>query len=242
MSLDKIRLVLVRTFHPGNIGSAVRSAKTMGLSQVHLVSPKDYPSEEANKMAAGAEDLLKSTVVHSDLESAVADSHCTIATSVRPRGYDLPCLTPKEAAELVIETAKTKSAAVVFGPERMGLHNKDMQYAQYRLEIPANPLYSSLNLAAAVQIVCYEIYNASLAVLKIQKDKDLLVSSEEFERLMNQTELLLQTTRFLRPHQGETLMRIRHFLRKAQPTQEEVNILRGAMQALLRSLDTRTDP
>jgi len=159
MSLDHVRIVLVRTFHPGNIGSAARSMKTMGLSDLCLVAPKDFPSAEANKMAAGAEDMLETVTVVDNLRSAIADCTTIIASTARPRGYDLPELNPEEAAEMLVEGAKTNPVALIFGPERMGLHNDDIRLAKYRVTIPANPDYSSLNMASAVQTLSYEIFN-----------------------------------------------------------------------------------
>ena len=145
--LENIRIVLVRTFHPGNIGSAARSMKTMGLSDLYLVEPKNFPSEEAIKMAAGAADVVEGATVVSSLAEAIEDCTVVVASTARPRGYDLPCLSPEQTALKLNQGAKSGPVALIFGPERMGLHNDDIRLAKYRVTIPANPDYSSLNMA-----------------------------------------------------------------------------------------------
>jgi tRNA (cytidine32/uridine32-2'-O)-methyltransferase len=239
MKLSNIHIVLVRTFHPGNIGSAVRSAKTMAIQHVDLVSPKDYPHEHARQMAAGAADLLESCEIYTDLADCLADSKLTIATTARPRGYDLPVVNPEQAAKLLLEHSTHGKVALMFGPERMGLHNEDLKLAQFRLTVPANPEYSSLNLAAAVQIMSYEIFKAAQIADTTQPPSNCeqLPSSTQFEQLLNELEKVLKRVAFLRPHQGETLLRIRQYLRRTQPSQLEMNIMRGAVKAIARELN-----
>ena len=239
MSLAKIRIVLVRPFHAGNIGSVARSLKTMGLSDLCLVKPRDFPSAQAQQMAAGAQDILQNVTVVEDLTEAIHDCTVTIACTARPRGYDLPELYPQQAAELLINHAAHSPVALIFGPERMGLHNKDIQLAKYRLTIPANPQYSSLNLAAATQIVTYEIHNAAQRVAEHTIDQrsqspldNPLPTSNEIEYLHRHLEKVLKDIGFLRPHQGETLLRLRHLINRAQINQGELNILRGILTAI----------
>ena len=238
MNLDRVRIVLVRTFHPGNIGSAARSMKTMGLSDLCLVAPKDFPSPEANKMAAGAEEMLESVTIVETLEEALKDCTTIIASTARPRGYDLPELNPEQAANMLISGAETKPVALIFGPERMGLHNDDIRLAKYRVTIPANPDYSSLNMASAVQTLSYEIFkqantkNLSLTKKDLEQTQKELPSSEDVERLYVHIEKVLKDIKFLRPHQGETLDRIRHFITRAEPDILEMNILRGILTAI----------
>lgn len=236
--LDRVRIVLVRTFHPGNIGSAARSMKTMGLSDLCLVSPKDYPSPEANRMAAGAQDMLKNIRIEATLQKAIADCTVVIASTARPRGYDLPALEPVEAAKMLLAGATEKPVALIFGPERMGLHNEDIKLAKYRLTIPANPAYSSLNMAAAVQIMSYELFKQSQAVaVPAEANMAALPTSDEVERLHVHLEKVLKRIRFLRQHQGETLLRIRHMLNRVEPSEQELNILRGILSSIEKSLD-----
>lgn len=237
--LSNIRIVLVRTFHPGNIGSVARAMKTMGLSELYLVSPKSFPSPEANKMAAGAEDLLGQIQVVEDLSTALSGCTFIAATSARPRGYDLPVISPTETAEQLVAHASNSSVALVFGPERMGLHNHDIKLAKYRVSIPANPNYRSLNLASAVQIMSYEIHKAYLAIQSKPTDslsatvktRDL-PPAEDIERLLTHLEEVLHEINFLRPHQGETLQRLRNLLHRAEPDLVETNILRGILSAM----------
>lgn len=216
----------------------------MGLSDLCLVAPKDFPSAEADKMAAGAKSMLDNIRVMDSLDEAVSDCRLIIATSARPRGYDLPTLTPEQAANKLVQASQTSPAALIFGPERMGLHNQDLNFAKYRVAIPANPEYSSLNLAAAVQTLSYEIYKASLAAKPISADEELtkdlvdtrLPTGEQIEMLHTHLEEVLREIQFLRPHQGETLQRLRNLVARAEPDELEYNILRGILTAMQKSL------
>ena len=241
MSLNNIKIALVRTFHPGNIGSAARSMKTMGLNDLCLVEPRDYPSLEADKMAAGAQDTLLAARIADSVAEAVADCRLVIATTARIRGYDLPELNPEQAATMLVEHAKNAPVALIFGPERMGLHNDDIKYAKYRVSIPANPEYSSLNLAAAVQILSYEIFKASpkLSIESQAAVKKELPTSGDIERLHIHLESVLKEIKFLRPHQGETLQRLRHLIARAEPDVLELNILRGILNRIEQSLNPK---
>ena len=248
MSLEHVRIVLVRTFHPGNIGSAARSMKTMGLSDLCLVGPKDFPSPEANKMAAGAEDMLDNLTVVDTLQEAIQDCTTIIASTARPRGYDLPELNPEQAADMLIAGAEKSPVALIFGPERMGLHNDDIRLAKYRVTIPANPDYSSLNMASAVQTLSYEIFkrfnenNKPLGNQEHSADKAIktdLPTSADVERLHVHLEKVLKDISFLRPHQGETLLRIRHLITRAEPDVLEMNILRGILTAIEKTIESK---
>ena len=233
--LDNIRIVLVRTFHPGNIGSAARSMKTMGLTDLALVEPRDFPSDEAEKMAAGATDVVASARTFKSLPDAIADCTTVIASTARPRGYDLPELDPETAASLLVQDAQKGPVALIFGPERMGLHNEDIKHAKYRVTIPANPAYSSLNMAAAVQTLAYEVYKAATRVTPanaITPPARDLPTSEDIERFYSHLEQVLGDIRFLRPHQGETMQRLRHLFTRSEPDVLELNILRGILSAI----------
>ena len=213
--------------------------KTMGLSDLWLVKPRDYPSADADKMAAGAQDMLDDITVVDSLSSAVSDCTVVIASSVRPRNYDLPILSPDQMARMLVEAAVNSPVALLFGPERMGLHNDDLQYAKYRVGIPSNPDYNSLNLAAAVQILAYEIFKASSTVTSpVTQARDLL-SSDDIERLYVHLEQVLKEIHFLRPHQGETMQRLRHLINRAEPDVLETNIIRGILTAIEKSINLR---
>ena len=242
--LQRIRIVLVRTFHAGNIGSAARSMKTMGLSDLCLVAPKNFPSPDANKMAAGAESMLDNLRMVNSLPEAISDCTLVVASTARPRGYDLPELEPVQAAQMLVSHAATSPVALIFGPERMGLHNDDIQHAKYRVTIPANPEYNSLNMAAAVQTLSYEIFQASRSTLKqdlVAESIRQLPSSEDIEHLYEHLEKVLRQIKFLRPHQGETLQRIRHLLTRAEPDVLELNILRGILRSIEKTIDSKRD-
>ena len=162
-SLPNLRIVLVGTQHPGNIGSAARAMKTMGLSALHLVAPERFPDPEANTLAAGADDLLAAAPVHADLDAALAGCHFVLGTSARRRHVPLPELGPREAAERLLDAAGQGPVALLFGRERTGLENAELQRCHFTVGIPTDPGFSSLNLAAAVQVLSYELRLAVLA-------------------------------------------------------------------------------
>ena len=236
--LNNIRIVLVRTFHPGNIGSAARAMKTMGLSDMVLVQPRDFPSDEALKMAASAEAVLNNARLVDLLYDALSDCHVVIASTARQRGYDLPELNPEQSAQLLLANAPTHKVALVFGPERMGLSNEDLQLANYRVSIPTHPDYSSLNLAAAVQTLCYETYKQSIAGLPVDAAfKQDLPSLEDRERFYQHLQETLSETGFIiKNHPGEVMQKFRHLFGRAQLTSEEINILRGALASVQREV------
>ena len=239
--LENIRIVLVRTYHPGNIGSAIRAMKTMGLTQLVLVEPRDYPSDEANKMASSAEDLLEHAVVVDSLYEAVNDCELVIACTARPRTFDLPVLEPESAAKQLYQTAENRPVALVFGPERMGLHNDDIQLAHYRVTIPANPDYSSLNLASAVQILCYELRKQIVvtddASDVLAETPRVLPNIAQRENFYETLEVVLNDSGFVnQQHPGQLMQKLRRFFSRAEMDESELNILRGALAAIQRKM------
>ncbi len=197
-------------------------------------------------MAAGASDVLDNARIVNKLEDAIKDCTVIVASTARPRGYDLPSLSPEQTAQKLHEGARTGPVALIFGPERMGLHNNDIRLAKYRVTIPANPEYSSLNMAAAVQTLSYEIFKSSLPAAADQglnqkitraandKPDQQLPTSADIERLHVHIEQVLKEIQFLRPHQGETLQRIHNLIARAEPNVLELNILRGILSAVER--------
>lgn len=237
--LENIRIVMVRTFHPGNIGSAARAMKTMGLSQLYLVSPKMFPSDEADTMAAGADDIVDHATVVESVYEAVKDCALVVATTARVRGHDLPALSPEIMAQKLNNVGEHKPVALVFGPERMGLFNDDLVHARYRVTIPANPAYSSLNIAAAVQTLCYEIYkhhNAHLLAIEGTETVNAeLPSTVELEQFYKQLEGTLKETGFIiKNHPGKVMTKLRNVFTKAELSSHELNILRGAIASMQR--------
>ncbi len=240
--LSHIRIVLVRTYHPGNIGSAARAMKTMGLTDLALVEPRDFPADEAIKMAVGASDVVKSANIYDSLFDAVKECKVVIASTARSRGYDLPELCPEKSAELLCLAAdKAHKVALVFGPERMGLSNDDLKFARYRVTIPTNPDYSSLNLAAAVQTLSYEIFKYSEQIIKQGRNggnKKIVNTSnirdfpdsEAMEKYYSHLEEVLIESGFIfKNHPGEVMLKLRRLFSRAQPDKVELNILRGIL-------------
>jgi TrmH family RNA methyltransferase len=233
--LSNIRIVLVRPTHPGNVGAAARAMKTMSLATLYLVAPQDYPSSEAGDRAAGAGDVLQRAVICETLDEALRDCHLVIGTSARRRRIAWPALDPAAGAQRLVQGAQRGAVALLFGQERCGLTNAELDRCHHVVTIPANKSYSSLNLAAAVQILAYEIHraatDASAAVATAGPDRP--VSSEEMQRFYRHLEAVLQQLGFLDPANPRLLMRrlIRLFNRAA-PDQNEMNILRGILTAI----------
>lgn len=241
---DSLRIVLVGTQHPGNIGSAARAMKTMGLNRLMLVAPQRFPDREAYALAAGANDLLDVAEVHASLASAVADCQLVIASTARHRTVPMPELTPREGAQRLLAAQATGEVALVFGRERTGLENEELQLCHAAITIPANPDYSSLNLAAAVQVLAYELRVARLAQLPaapaaVVDQDDLPAPHAEMESFFAHLGALLDEIDF---HKGKppdmVTQRLRRLFLRAQPDPRELRILRGIFsdtQRLLRS-------
>jgi TrmH family RNA methyltransferase len=234
---QKIKIVLVETSHPGNIGAAARAMKTMGLTRLALVRPLEFPSAEATARASGADDLLAKAEIHESLESALADSQLVMGTSARLRTLKWPQLNPREAAARVYEEAGQESVAVVFGRERTGLSNEELALCHYLVNVPANPEYSSLNVASAVQILCYELMMQGQDAEPSESLElgEQPVEQAEMQRLYGHFEEALIELDFLDPDNPRHLMRrIRRLFNRIRMTQNEVNILRGILTAAQR--------
>ncbi|MFZ7230788.1 tRNA (cytosine(32)/uridine(32)-2'-O)-methyltransferase TrmJ [Avibacterium avium] len=242
--LENIRIVLVETSHSGNIGSAARAMKTMGLSQLYLVAPKQGVDKQAIALAAGADDVVKNAVIVPTFDQAVADCELVIGTSARLRHLQSILLEPPACAEKAVAFAKHHKVAIVFGRERIGLTNEELLKCRYHLTIPANPDYSSLNLAMAVQLISYELRMAWLEKNKKEgnkKDVDLSLSSiestyptaQELEYFFAHTERLYQQLGFIQ-NQG-VMQKLRRLYLRAEVEKNELNILRGMLSAVEKS-------
>lgn len=236
MASPNIRIVLVRPQHPGNIGAAARAMKNMGLSQLILVAPRAFPADEAVARAAGADDILEAAQVVGTVREAVADCTMVVATSARPRTIAWPCLTPKEAALALWEGAQAAPVALLFGAERTGLTNEEIDFAQSLVQIPVDPRFPSLNLAAAVQILCYEIrlsaeFGSGAPGEGISGHRP--APQEAVNQLVDHLEKVLIGIGFLDQKNPRKLMRrlIRLF-RRAAPDMNEILILRGILSAV----------
>nr|BAL53250.1 tRNA/rRNA methyltransferase [uncultured Gammaproteobacteria bacterium] len=233
--MAQIRIVLVETSHPGNIGAAARAMKAMGLYELALVAPKHFPHPEATARAAGADDVLSKAQVCSSLQEAVADCQLVIGTSARARKVPWPRLSPRQCAQLLKHEAPATQVAIVFGRERCGLTNQELDLCHYRLFIPCNPDFSSLNVAAAVQIVCYELY-----LLGIKEEQgvgeDRLATHAELESFYAHLYQTLLDIQFLHStKQGPSIMRrLRRLFGRARLEKKEVDILRGILTCAQR--------
>ena len=232
----RVRIVLVGTSHPGNIGATARAMKAMGLSQLHLVAPERYPHAEATALAVGADDVLSSARVHQSLAQALVGVDVVYATSARDRRIDWPTLTPRAAAADVASNAE-QQVAVVFGPERSGLSNADLDLAQRLIEIPTVASFSSLNLAQAVQVVAYELYvaapNARAPVSRHRVLSDRPASAEDVADLQRHCLRVMTAVGFMKPEKPKLLdRRMRRLLSRAALVDSEVQILRGFLTAV----------
>ena len=236
-----IRIVLVGTTHPGNIGAVARAMKNMGVMDLALVNPRYFPDKEATARASGADDLLQAATVTENLEDAIADCVYVVGASARSRAIAWPCLEPKDcAARLVAESARGCVAAV-FGPEQSGLSNEDLDRCDALLTIPANPEFSSLNLAMAVQVLTYELRSAKSDKPVAYEYDAPLATSRELELFYEHLQRVLTDIRFLDPDNPRHLMRrLRRLFIRARPDQNEVNILRGILTAVDRSRGSGT--
>ncbi|SDY48421.1 RNA methyltransferase [Nitrosomonas sp. Nm33] len=233
--LANVRIVLSHTSHPGNIGATARAMKTMGLSTLYLVNPKSFPDNEADVRASNARDILEqASVVHS-LEEALHDTVLAIAMTARPRDLSNRILDTRQAAKALLEHASQSPVALVFGRESSGLTTTEISMCQLTVHIPTNPDYSSLNLAAAVQIMAYELRMVSTETTPIppQPPAYQLASFNEIELFYRHLEQAMIDSEFLDPRQPKRLMqRIRRMFARTQLEKEEVNILRGILSAL----------
>ena len=238
----RIRVVLVGTQHPGNIGSAARAMKTMGLHRLVLVAPRHFPHPEADALAAGARDLLETAEVHGSLAGAVADCGLVVGCTARPRRIAMDEHGPRDAAlRLVGEARRGVEVAVVFGRERTGLENGELQLCHAAVTIPANPGYSSLNLAAAVQVLAYELRMTFLAGGEASTGErpappdDLPASHAEMEGFFGQLTEVLDAIDFHKGRAPEVAMhKLRRVFLRASPDTREVRLLRGVLADMQR--------
>lgn len=229
--LENFRIVLCQTSHPGNIGSTARAMKTMGLRHLYLVQPKKFPHAEATALAAGAADLLDNARVCETLEEALTGCAFAIGLSARKRQLSHELVDVRQAASQASQIAATQPIALVFGTEMSGLSNTELDLCQMLAMIPADPAFSSLNLAAAVQVMCYEVRMALLdGGMPIEPPDQPLASNEDLEMLYRHMEETLINIGFLNPiAPGRLMQRLRRLYARARPEKEEVNILRGIL-------------
>ncbi|RIX41527.1 MAG: RNA methyltransferase [Rhodocyclales bacterium GT-UBC] len=234
--LSRIRVVLCRPSHPGNIGAAARAMKTMGLSRLYLVAPKQFPDPEADTRATGAVDLLQQATVTGTLSEALAGSRFAMALSARQRDLGPEIGQPRESVGRLLAEAEQGEVALVFGNETMGLSNEEIFHCQAAVTIPTNPDFSSLNLGAAVQVLCYECRMTAFSGKPPVASQGVTAfvapaaSHEEVEGLYAHLEAVMTETGFFNPEQpGRLLPKLRRLFGRSRLERDEVNILRGIL-------------
>jgi len=242
--MSKIRIVLVETSHPGNIGAVARAMKNMCLEHLFLVNPRHFPDREADARASGAQDLLKGARVVGSLEEAVGDCSLVVGTSARQRSTVWRVLDPRATAEMVMQRAQSGEVALVFGRESSGLTAEELDRCTHLVHIPSNPEYSSLNIGMAVQIICYELRMLELSERHASgagESASPSASVEQMEGFFLHLEQALHDFRFLQAGREDKMMRrLRRLFHRAGPDQREVNILRGILSSAQGEKSMRT--
>ena len=234
---SKIRMVLVNTTHPGNIGGAARAIKNMGLTELYLVQPREFPAPRAVWRAAGARDILTNVKVVESLDEAIAGCGLVVGTSARERRIPWPLINPRECGEKIWSEAASHDVALLFGREDRGLINSELQKCHYHVHIPSNPDYSSLNLATAVQVLAYEVRMASLqdenGVLPSMDEWDQpLATADELELFHQHLAETMATLNFYDPDNPKQLLtRMRRLFNRTRMDKMEVSMLRGLLTA-----------
>ncbi len=230
--LSNIRIVLIGTTHPGNIGAVARAMKNMCLSRLYLVQPKQYPSAEATSRASGAQDILANAQVCEELDQTLAGCRMVVGASARLRSVEWPQLEPRGCAGKLLAEAAEGEVALIFGRESSGLSNDELDRCHYLMHIPANEAYSSLNLSQAVQVIAYELYMTSLEGRAGEEERPDLATAEMMEGLFQHLDRTMLDIGFSDPRQSDKLnRRLRRLFLRARPDRDELNILRGILSA-----------
>ncbi len=232
--LSHIKIVLVETTHPGNIGAVARAMKNMKMNNLWLVSPKIFPSADATSRASGADDVLAKATVCRSLREAIADCQLVLGASARCRTISWPEMTPRQCAEKVMINEPDQKVAIIFGRENSGLKNHELDLCHFLLRIPCNREYSSLNIAAAVQVVCYELFVASdmqETVANGDKGECPLATAMQMESFYAHLYQTLTDIGFMHPDKSKSIMRrLRRIYNRIQLDTKELDILRGILR------------
>ena len=237
--LNSVKVVLVGTTHPGNIGATARAMKNMGILDLALVEPKEFPSDVATFRSKAAKDILEKASVHTSLEEAISECELVVGTSARGRTVPWPVLNPREAAEEMHKSSLNGKVAIVFGREDRGLTNEELGLCNFHVHIPSDPEYSSLNLSQAVQILAYEIRLSYLQDQHFNEDYwDVeLANNEQTERLINHMDELMQEVDFYDvENPRKLLVRVRRFFKRSKIDVMEANIFRGLFATIQKKL------
>jgi tRNA (cytidine32/uridine32-2'-O)-methyltransferase len=232
--LARIRIVLVEPSHPGNIGGAARAMKTMGLGRLAVVNPQRFPDPQAQWRAAGAQDVLEAIAVHTSVDEAIADCRFVVGTSTRIRRIPWPVHSAEEVAQEILAQPPGSEIAILFGREASGLSNEELQRCHCHLQIPANPVYPSLNLAMAVQVVCYELFKQSGQAPVVDASWDQpLATMAQLEGFFGHLESVLVSSDFVDPtNPGQTMTRLRRLFTRVRLDDKEIQMLRGVLTQL----------
>jgi tRNA (cytidine32/uridine32-2'-O)-methyltransferase len=239
-TLDQIRIVLVETSHPGNIGGAARAMRTMGLSSLWLVRPERFPDPQADWRAVGAIDLLDHAQVCGTLDEAIGACTFVLGTSARHRRIPWPSMTAREAAPCILQEPGDCPIAILFGRETTGLSNEELQRCHQHIEIPAHADYSSLNLAMAVQIVCYELFQTDQTRRGVSHGVEWdrrPATAADLESFYRHLDNVLAEIEFYDPdNPRQALTRFRRLFNRLRPDETEVRMLRGVLKQVQRQL------
>ena len=227
--LTNVRVVLSHTSHPGNIGAAARAMKTMGLRHLCLINPRHFPDPQASAMAAGADDILQNARVCGSIDEALQGVALTVGMTARLRDISNQVMMPREAMSRVLQQAATQPVALLFGTEMSGLTNEEVSRAQLLVNIPANPDFSSLNLAAAVQVIAYEIMLASQSYSPVTQPSQAAAHEQVEGFLAHLEKTLLEIGFFTTQNPARMMQRLRRLYARARLEADEINILRGIL-------------
>ncbi len=229
---SNIRIVLVETSHPGNIGGVARAMKNMCLENLYLVNPVNFPNSEATSRASGADDVLGKAIVCQSLDEALQECNLVLGASARSQRYiSWPQVDSRQCGELVASNVHKEQVAIVFGRENSGLSNEELERCHYLVNIPCNPEFSSLNIAAAVQVICSEIFQTVRQVDEIEKaDEVEYATASDMDRFYSHLEQTLIEVEFLNSaHPHKLMRRLRRLFNRARPDKRELNTLRGIL-------------
>ncbi|GHE22085.1 RNA methyltransferase [Halomonas urumqiensis] len=238
--LTNIRIVLVQTYHPGNIGASARAMKTMGIDDLVLVTPRRFPDPEATRLAAGAQDLVEGARVVESLTEAVADCVMVVGASARLRSLPLPHFDePEVMARELVSHAGHDRVALVFGRERFGLTNDEIRCCSHQVSIPANPDYGILNLSQAVQVLAYETFKAwrqrpQSGDSPISPAAERMPTRQQIDHFHAHLGRVMRQSGFLTQPHARTEAHLHALFARAQPSRRELSLLRGLLASLER--------
>jgi TrmH family RNA methyltransferase len=240
--LNQIKIVLSQTTHPGNIGAIARAMKVMGLHHLRLVNPHCFPSQEASKRASHAADILHQATLFESIESAVSDCTLIVGSSIRQRSLSTRLVTPRELTQIMIKNSNRVPVALLFGTESSGLTNEELSLCHYQVYIPTNPVYSSLNLAQAVQLICYEMrlaFESTPTIKERVSEKETPITREQLTHLLAHLKKTMTDVGYLKTHQKQIDQRLNRLFSRSDITESEYMILRGFFSSIEKTVNQK---